>query len=65
MHCKWNDWVHGQCSETCGFGAQINTRTKKVEEQHGGICTGQSTEIKECKLKECPGISLYVDYKFM
>ena len=62
IHCEWNDWVLGECSELCGTGTQINTRTKKVVEQNGGTCTGQPTEQVECKIKECPGILLHLWY---
>ena len=51
----WKEWEEGECSVTCGFGTKINTRTKLVVEANGGTCTGQSTEIKECKSADCPG----------
>ena len=62
IHCEWNDWVSGDCSEPCGTGLQINTRTKKVVEKDGGTCTGQDTEVEECKIKECAGILLHAGY---
>ena len=51
----WKEWEEGECSVTCGIGTKINTRTKLVVEANGGTCSGQSTEIKECKSDECPG----------
>lgn len=54
VHCVWNNWVEGECSEPCGDGTQTNTRTKKVKEDHGGKCSGPSKETVACKIKECP-----------
>ena len=59
IHCIWNDWIIGECSATCGTGTRINNRTKLVEEEHGGTCTGKYTETEECKIKECPGKVIY------
>ena len=55
IHCKWDDWVTGECSQTCGTGTRTNTRKKLIIEEHGGTCTGQSTEIEACNPQECPG----------
>lgn len=54
IHCEWEDWELGECSEDCGPGTQTNTRTKLVEEANGGTCDGKPTEIVECMLIECP-----------
>ena len=59
IHCKWDNWVIGNCSAECGTGTRTNTRVKLVEEKNGGTCTGQSTEIEECKDKECPGTYVF------
>ena len=55
IHCVWSDWVIGECSRTCGTGTRTDTREKLIEEANGGTCSGQSTEIKACKIQECPG----------
>lgn len=55
IHCEWDEWAIGECSETCGTGTRTNTRLKLVEENDFGTCTGQPTEHEECKLQECPG----------
>ena len=39
----------------CGDGTRTKTRQKTVEEENGGTCTGDPTEIEHCKDKECPG----------
>ena len=57
IHCVWKEWEEGECSVTCGIGTKMNTRTKLVVEANGGTCSGQSTEIKECKSDDCPGES--------
>ena len=53
--CKWNDWVYGDCSKTCGIGTRTNTRTKAVVEANGGNCDGHPTQVEECNTKPCPG----------
>ena len=55
IHCVWNDWVQGECSKTCGTGTRTNHRTKLVDEEFGGTCSGQPSEIEECFITECPG----------
>ena len=54
IHCGWGDWVYGQCSKECGTGTRTNTRVKLVEEEHGGTCDGQPSEIEECNTDPCP-----------
>ena len=56
VHCVWNPWSIGKCSAECGTGTRIDTRTKKVKEDHGGTCSGSSTRTVQCKDKECPGM---------
>ena len=56
VDCEWNDWIHSPCSKTCGGGTRTNLRTKRIEEQLGGICSGKSTSTDECNIEECPGI---------
>ena len=55
INCEWNEWQIGECSKTCGRGTRSNTRTKKVEEMHGGICDGESTVSESCNTEDCPG----------
>ena len=57
VDCEWGDWVEGDCSATCGTGEQNNTRTKLVEEANGGICIGNYSEVINCTLEPCPGMS--------
>jgi len=54
VHCEWSNWEKGECSKECGAGTQNNTRTKLVVEAHGGTCSGETTEVVECMVKECP-----------
>ena len=56
VDCEWGDWVEGDCSATCGAGQQNNTRTKLVEEAHGGNCTGESTNVTSCVVVQCLGM---------
>ena len=59
IHCIWDEWKEGECSATCGTGTRTNTRSKLVTEANGGTCTGQPTEIKDCKRKDQDVTSLY------
>ena len=62
VDCEWGDWVEGDCSTTCGTGEQNNTRTKLVEEAHGGNCTGGYTNVTSCLVVECPGMYLSLNF---
>ena len=52
---QWSSY--GACSETCGEGEQ--SRSRKCDNPspaHGGDdCVGEDDQIRECKVKECPG----------
>ena len=58
IHCIWDDWVIGECSQTCGTGTRKNTRVKLTVEQNGGSCTGQDCETEECNTQPCPSTLL-------
>ena len=60
VHCVWDEWVFGECSKTCGTGTRENTRVKLVEEDHGGTCDGQESEIGDCNTEPCPSIEQYI-----
>ena len=34
----------------------MNNRTKKVDEENEGVCSGPSYEIQLCNTNDCPGI---------
>ena len=66
VNCEWTDWQIGQCSVTCGGGTRRNTRSKKVEEKNGGMCTGDLTAQEDCNDQSCPGnIYSYLKTIFM
>ena len=58
VHCEWNGWVEGECSDLCGNGTRTDTRTKLVNEAHGGNCTGDPTKIEGCNTHPCPSKKL-------
>ena len=64
VDCKWGAWVIGQCSKTCGGGKRTNTRTRKLEADHGGIeCHGSSSMTETCSQQKCdPGIKFFDNY---
>ena len=53
--CEWSEWARGDCSVECGAGIRTKTRSKTVEEKDGGTCVGETTEIEDCKDRECTG----------
>ena len=58
VDCEWDDWQIGECSEECGGGVRTNTRTQKVEADHGGKeCQGSFSITESCNVHECPGKS--------
>ena len=56
---SWSDW--GQCSTSCGSGIQQRTRTcTNPTPAHGGMgceLLGRSLHVRNCSLKECPGMA--------
>ena len=58
IHCQWDEWVHGECTKSCGTGTRTNTRVKLVVEENGGTCSGKHTEVEECNTNSCPGRQL-------
>ena len=57
VDCQWNEWGSWEsCPVTCGGGIQTRIRSKKVEEQFGGLeCAGEDTESQTCGCDPCPG----------
>ena len=55
LDCEWSEWQIGECSETCGGGTKLSSRTKTVEEKYGGNCDGESTMEDSCNSEDCPG----------
>merc|ERR1711981_622977 len=43
VDCKWNEWVSGDCSVTCGDGVLTKTRTFEEEQFGGQPCEGESS----------------------
>ena len=60
VDCVWAEWTTGtECTVSCGTGSRTKTRTKTVEEQHGGACTGAETEQEDCNTQECPSMQIF------
>ena len=55
VDCEWNEWQIGECSVTCGEGTRYKIRTKKVKEENGGTCEGETTALAPCTEEDCPG----------
>ena len=56
VNCEWGEWfLTSECSTTCGPGLMTRSRSKTVIEQHGGTCSGNSTERVYCNEKRCRG----------
>ncbi|KAJ8672549.1 hypothetical protein QAD02_003808 [Eretmocerus hayati] len=50
---SWSPW--GECTRSCGVGVQYRTR-----QCSGGLCEGESKEVKVCEVVACPS---YEDYR--
>ena len=46
---KWSEWI--QCSESCGTGCKVRSRTKTVVESVNGTCTGGDKETEKCQIR--------------
>ena len=54
VECEWSTWKISNCSETCDGGVRLKTR-KKVKNEIGTICEGESTVQEACNTQNCPG----------
>ena len=55
VHCEWNDWNIGHCSQSCGGGVVKNTRTEKYKAVNGGKeCDGPTSIEESCNVQNCP-----------
>lgn len=60
IDCKMSEWADwGDCSATCGEGKQFRRRTVVTEPLWEGLPCESNTQMRDCKIKECP-----VDCKF-
>ena len=63
VHCAWNNWTIGDCSQKCGVGIRTNTRTIKYTAANGGIECDQPTSIEEsCNMQQCPAHCQWNDW---
>ena len=54
-NCTWGEWSSWEtCSQTCGGGSQIRTRSVSEQAKRGGSCPGQSSELQGCNTQLCP-----------
>ena len=60
VNCEWAAWQLGDCDKSCGTGERIKSRTKIIEEAHGGSCPGLYTETEPCNTQMCPGKMLKI-----
>lgn len=54
--CEWNDWSDWSvCPVTCDGGIRVKQRSKKQQEQSGGLpCAGNDTAREFCNSEPCP-----------
>lgn len=54
--CEWNDWSDWSvCPVTCDGGTRMKQRSKKQQEQSGGLpCAGNDTAREFCNSDPCP-----------
>ena len=55
VDCVWSPWRSADCSKSCGGGYQLKSRSKTVEEKHGGSCIGESAITASCNSNPCKG----------
>ena len=56
----WSDWSnYDECTVTCGTGSQSRSREcdSPVPSNGGSTCSGETSERRDCKDIECPGMS--------
>ena len=53
VNCTWGPWTIGACSQTCGGGTRVKSRTKTIQEANGGTCNGQPTIVEYCNTNKC------------
>ncbi|XP_013414532.1 SCO-spondin [Lingula anatina] len=54
---QWGDWsAYGACTDSCGGGYQIRSRTCSNPSQAGAgtPCVGPASEINKCNTQDCP-----------
>ena len=57
MDCQWDEWIIGDCSQTCGNSTKTLTRQFKVASANGGnACDGLSYATEPCFQRDCPGM---------
>ena len=57
---EWSDWSnYDDCTVTCGTGSQSRSRecNSPVPSNGGSNCSGETSERRDCKDTECPGMS--------
>ena len=60
VDCTWNDWIVGECTDSCGGGTRTNTRTTNTSAAHGGNdCAGNSSITEKCNTQNCTGQTLF------
>ena len=69
MSCKLSSWSKWSgCSEKCGSGVKVRTRTIAAKAKYGGKkCVGAKRETKSCKgncRKNIPGMIVTVQHFF-
>ena len=56
VDCTWRNWGSWEaCSKTCGSGTKSRSRSKDGPLYGGRQCSGSSTDLESCNLKNCPG----------
>ena len=58
VECQYSAWSWQTCTETCGGGTEVGTRTIIREPLHGGQeCSGDISASRVCNIGPCPGNS--------
>ena len=57
---EWSSWQDSKCSVSCGDGQITRVRecNNPIPSNGGDACPGSATDIIDCNLKNCPGLSM-------
>jgi len=55
INCVWTNWsAYSNCSQVCGGGVSVSTRTQNPPAQYGGTpCVGNATDSVPCNTQIC------------
>ena len=63
IDCQWGpygEWT--DCTKSCEGGEKTRSRFKETSAENGGKeCLGDALQTQKCKLRDCPGTTIFID----